>query len=78
MELKKCRRCGCFHTSLNNLCNACIAKDDNDINKLKNYLDTYSKFDSIQSISVDTGISSKNITRYLDDNVVDIPLSKLK
>ena len=68
MEVKKCERCGCFFVSDSNVCQNCSPKDTFEISRLKNYLDSENISDSITSISVDTGISVKNLNRYLVEN----------
>ena len=37
MEIKRCARCGQFFETVNDVCNSCVAKDNKDIGKLKNY-----------------------------------------
>ena len=67
MELKKCARCGCFFTSSNNVCCNCESKDKQDINKLNNYIDNSPEFSGIDSLSYNTGISVKNISRFIEN-----------
>ena len=66
MEFKKCERCGCFFTSDDCVCPKCAPKDKCEISILKDYLTETSSIDSIQSICNTTGISEKNIYRYLE------------
>ena len=68
MEFKKCQRCGCFFVSTNNICENCLSKDNLDISKLKNYFDNNDDIPSFYTIIEDTGISEKNLTRYLQNN----------
>ena len=42
------------------------AKGFNEIAKLKNYFDVNSNFDSIECISANTGITLKNLNRFLN------------
>ena len=44
----------------------CQPKDFNEIAKLKNYFDVNSNFDSIECISANTGITLKNLNRFLN------------
>jgi hypothetical protein len=66
MEFKKCERCGCFFLSANNVCENCSSKDDFELSKLRTYLEGEFSADSIDTLSVDTGISVKNLNRYLE------------
>jgi hypothetical protein len=68
MEFKKCERCGCFFLSANNVCENCSPKDNFELSKLRNYLEGEFQADSINSLSVDTGISVKNLNRYLEED----------
>lgn len=70
MELKKCARCGCFFTSSNDVCIICEAKDKQDIYNINNYITNYSAADSIDSLSFNTGVSVKNISRFIDNNYI--------
>lgn len=66
MEFKKCDRCGCFFVSQDSVCQNCMPKDKNEINRLKDYFELNSETYSINTLSVNTGISEKNINRYLN------------
>ncbi len=68
MEFKKCSRCGNFFLSDNNVCENCIPKDRFEISKLHNYFENENYSNSINSISIDTGITVKNLNRYLENN----------
>lgn len=65
MEFKKCERCGSFYLSESNICENCSPKDNFELSKLRNYFEGDIQANSIDSISVDTGISVKNLNRYL-------------
>ena len=66
MELKKCARCGKFYASDVEVCHECEKKDLADINKLKGFFaEKYVSGVSKNDISVLTGISSRNLNRYL-------------
>ncbi len=65
MEFKKCERCGCFFASNSDVCGNCGPKDSLEMLKLKNYLESENYSNSINCISIDTGISVKNLNRYL-------------
>ena len=70
MELKRCARCGCFFASSNDVCCNCEAKDKQDIYNLNSYIVTSPTGNSIESLSFDTGISVKNITRFIQNNYI--------
>ena len=63
MQFNKCSRCGCFFMTNDSVCPNCKPKDMCDINTLKNYLEDVNTDCSIEDISVNTGISTKNIHR---------------
>ena len=67
MEFKRCSRCGCFFVSNTPVCEACLPKDNLEMSKLKNYFaDNNVVQASVDSISINTGISIKNVNRYLN------------
>ena len=68
MEFKKCERCGCFFTTSDDVCQNCMPRDNFELSKLRNYFDENTNCNSIQDISVNTGISVKNLNRYLCEN----------
>ena len=68
MEFKKCERCGCFFVSNDEICCNCAPKDRFEISKLKNYFENNNEESSINTISIATGISIKNLNRYLVSN----------
>ncbi|MCI8833068.1 MAG: hypothetical protein HFJ19_02545 [Clostridia bacterium] len=71
MEFKKCARCGCFFVSEAEVCPKCLPKDRCDISKLTNYInDNNITASTISNLSVNTGITLKNINRYLDSDII--------
>lgn len=68
MDLKKCVRCGCFFSSDNNVCYNCESKDRQDISKLNTYIGNSSEIGDINNLSFNTGVSTKNITRFIENN----------
>lgn len=70
MEFKKCERCGCFFTSTGDTCINCSPKDRLEMSKLKNFLEGTSSYEgiNIDSISYNTGITIKNLNRFLGGN----------
>ena len=71
MEFKKCKRCGCFFVSNEEICCNCSPKDKLEISKLENYFENNQEENSINNISLATGISIKNINRYLSSNTLN-------
>ncbi len=69
MEFKKCDRCGAFFASNNNVCYDCIAKEKAEFAKFKNYLSeaNIDNINSLNDLSVETGISGKNLNRFLNN-----------
>lgn len=66
MNFNKCSRCGCFFMSDSNVCPNCEPKDKSEMSLLKNFLiDNGEENNTIESISASTGISVKNINRFL-------------
>jgi len=49
-------------------CPVCTIKDNNDISTLNNYFSENENTVSINDLSSITGISTKNLTRYVNDN----------
>ena len=65
MEFSKCSRCGNFYVSNNNVCPKCMGKENFEINTFKNYIEENGLNNSIDVIASETGISQKNINRFL-------------
>jgi hypothetical protein len=67
MEIKRCARCGGFFETINEVCNGCIAKDNKDLGKLKNYLsyNYVAGTDTKKDVAANTGITMKNLNRFL-------------
>lgn len=77
MNLNKCERCGCFFASKNSVCPKCESKDKNDINQLKNFLSEADSSVSVESLSFSTGVSLKNVNRFLQDKDLYTTLTNL-
>ena len=69
MEFKKCLRCGSFFISDNDVCCNCQSKDRIDIAKLNSILDETS-FNSVQDLSIASGININNLNRYISNNQI--------
>ena len=70
MEFKKCARCGCFFISNNDVCFNCESKDRFDIAKLNNILEENNNFNSVESLSIASGINLNNLNRFIKDNKI--------
>lgn len=67
MEFKKCERCGCFFASNDSVCYNCLTKDRFEMSKFKNFVseNNLNNINSLNDISYQTGISQKNLNRFL-------------
>ena len=67
MEFRKCDRCGCFFTSNDNVCYNCLTKERFEMSKFKTYIEenNISNINSLNELSIGTGISEKTINRFL-------------
>ena len=70
MEFKKCARCGCFFISDNDICCNCEAKDRYDMAKVNSILDENISFDSIQDLSIKSGVNLNNLNRFIKQNKI--------
>ena len=67
MNFNKCSRCGAFFLSENNICPNCQPKEDFEINCLQNFITENDEINySLDDISASTGISYKNLNRFLE------------
>lgn len=65
MEINRCNRCGNFYVSTGNVCPKCTTKDGFEFSTFKTYIQENGLEDSLNTISNDTGISVKNLNRFL-------------
>ena len=66
MEFNKCERCGCFYMADSTVCPKCKPKEIFEMNVLKSYFSNKTlENNSIDKISIDTGISERNLDRFL-------------
>ncbi len=73
MELNTCSRCGAFFTSNGVVCPNCEAQERLELSKLKDYLaENNVTTTSIEQISCSTGISEKNVTRFLSQGIIEM------
>ena len=65
MEFNRCTRCGNFYVSEGNVCPKCSTKDGAEFSIFKTYIEENGMDDTLETISGQTGISEKNINRFL-------------
>ena len=65
MECNRCTRCGNFYVSEGNVCPKCSTKDGAEFSIFKTYIEENGMDDTLETISGQTGISEKNINRFL-------------
>lgn len=65
MNFNKCSRCGCFFMTDDSVCPNCQTKDMYEMGQLKNFLEENTSQINIDSLSASTGISVKNLNRFL-------------
>ena len=70
MEFKKCNRCGGFFVAEGCVCPKCSPKDALELSTFKNYIEE-NGISSIDAMSVGTGISVKNINRFINIEGID-------
>lgn len=68
MEFKKCSRCGNFFISNDDVCPKCKTKDTLEFETFKSYITENGLNNNLDTLSNETGISVKNINRYLNYN----------
>lgn len=65
MEFNKCSRCGSFFVSQGDICPKCSVKDGFELSTFKSYLQENGFGESLDTISGQTGISVKNLNRFI-------------
>ncbi len=66
MEFNKCSRCGNFFISNDDVCPKCKNKDTLEFGTFKTYIEENGITTNLDILSSKTGISVKNLNRYLD------------
>ena len=64
----KCVRCGSFFVTDGDVCQNCIPKDRLDRVKFDDYMDNNTQETCADVISINTGVSVRNVNRYLNIN----------
>lgn len=72
MDFKKCLRCGVFFNSSNDVCDCCQTKDEQDLYKLNDFIGNTVIEPTIANLAAGTGISEKNINRYIQNNSFNV------
>ena len=65
MEFNRCSRCGNFYLSNGNVCPKCSPKDNLEFSTFQSYVQENGLENSLDAISGDTGISVKNLNRFI-------------
>lgn len=65
MELNRCSRCGNFYVAEGTVCPKCSAKDGFEFSAFKSYIQENGFENSLNTVSSDTGISVKNLNRFV-------------
>ena len=70
MELKKCKNCGAFINSEGDFCSACANTLSYNRTILKDYFDksNSANFDSVVTVSSQTGVSPTIVQNYMIEN----------
>ena len=66
MDFNRCSRCGSFYVSNGNVCPRCSKKDGVEFSTFKEYVTENGFEQSLDTISGETGITVKNLNRYLE------------
>lgn len=68
MDFRKCSRCGNFYLSNSNVCPKCSTKENFEFSTFKSYIEENGLGESVDEISGKTGISVKNLNRFIEYN----------
>lgn len=67
MEFIKCSRCGSFYKNSGYVCPKCSDKDTFELNTFKKFVENNGiDVPSLNQVSISTGISEKNLNRFLN------------
>ncbi len=67
MEFNKCPQCGSFYANAGKMCPNCTTKDNTKLQKLENYLQNYATPETVEELSLNTGIPANDLNRYLSE-----------
>lgn len=77
MKLNQCDRCGSFFSDDALVCPKCAQKDKSEISKLTVFLKENNNDISVKELANTTGISFKNINRFLKNDEVSTSFENL-
>lgn len=77
MDFKKCHRCGGFFVAEGHVCPKCSPKDHLELATFKNYIEE-NGVSSVEAMSIGTGISTKNINRFINIEGIIYPVEELE
>ena len=67
MEVTRCSRCGAFYTNGGYVCARCAGKDNMELSTFKSFVEENGlEVNSLSQISNETGITEKNLNRFLN------------
>ena len=78
MNFKKCNRCGCFFMADSSVCPNCEPKDQCEMSQLKNFFEENTSQINIDNLSSSTGISVKNLNRFLSQGQLEEYASQIQ
>ena len=78
MEFNKCSRCGNFYISEDLVCPKCKTKDTLEFETFKSYIQENGLNQNLDAISTETGITVKNLNRFMDYSGYNNTLDGLK
>lgn len=78
MEFNKCSRCGNFFVSNDDVCPKCKTKDTLEFETFKTYIAENGITNNLDILSSETGISVKNINRFLDYTGNSLPIKNIE
>lgn len=78
MEFNKCSRCGNFFISNDEVCPKCKTKDTLEFETFKNYVEKNGVNENLDILSNETGISVKNLNRFLNYSAYNNSLEGLE
>ena len=67
MVVTRCSRCGAFYTNTGYVCSKCANKDNLELSTFKNFVEENGlEINSLSQVASQTGISEKNLNRFLN------------
>ena len=66
MEFNRCSRCGSFYVTDGEVCPKCSSKDNLEFSVFKTYIEENGFEESLNDISIETGISINNLNRFIN------------